>query len=630
MIVKNESKVILRCLASLKDLIDHWVIVDTGSSDGTQEIIRDFLKDVPGQLIERPWVDFGQNRTEALQLARGKGDYLLTIDADEILMREPDFSLPMLTADSYLLELESGPLSYYKCQLARNALDWRYKGVLHEYIFCPAAQSQAVLPGLKIIRYLDGARSSDPQKFQKDALELEQALLTEPDNERHVFYLAQSYRDAGYLNRAIENYEKRISMGGWHEECWYSMYQIAVLKHQRGDAWPEVQHAYLSGYQFRSNRAEPLHKLVSYYSAQGQFQLAYLYGKQAMAIPYPKHDLLFLEKPLYDYALAIDFAVACYWIGDHASAIRVNNALLSSPLLPGTLFGRVLENRRFSLKARYTKTEVAPGKPNKIKVCISFHNPGSSLDNCIESLLNQDYPNFEAIFIDDASTDGSPLRIPTDDPRITLVCNERRRYALRNAHSFLTKYCEPDDIAVFLDGDDWLACDGALSKISDLYDRYDCWVLYGQFRFLSTGRYGVSMPYADAEHFKTLRQHWYSSHIRTFRAGVYQKIKEQDPDYECMLDERDHWYQTAADLAVMYPVLELAGFERVCFNDEVLYVYNDESPLNDHRCNAAQQQRDTEHIRARKPFQQIYSLHLTGQTRKRKRMTPAVEFGALS
>jgi len=630
MIVKNESKVILRCLASLKDLIDHWVIVDTGSSDGTQDIIRDFLKDIPGELIERPWVDFGHNRTEALEFARGKTDYLLTIDADEVFVRDPEFRMPELTADSYLLEMLSGPLSYHKVQIAKNTLDWSYKGALHEFIFCSAARTQALLPGLKIIRYLDGARSSDPKKFQKDALVLENALLAEPENERHVFYLAQSYRDAGYVNRAIENYQKRISMGGWHEECWYSLYQIAVLKQHRGDAWPEVLDAYLSAFQFKPDRAEPLHKLVSYYSVKGQFHLAYLYGKQAMAIPYPRHDLLFIEKPVYDYALAVDFAVACYWVGDHANAIRYNNALLTSPLLPGTLYGRVLENRRFSLDAKLGADAPPSKPPNKIKVCVCFRDPGAYLDNCIESLVNQDYLNFEVVFFDDASTDNSHLRIPTDDPRFTVVRNPRRRHALRNAHCFLTEYCEADDIAVFLDGDDWLAREDALSKISALYDKSDCWVLYGQFRFLSSGRYGISMPYPDAEAFKNLRQDWYTSHIRTFRAGLYHRIKDQDPHYDCMRDPSGHWYRTASDLAVMYPVLELAGFERVCFNDEVLYVYNDESPLNDQKRNSEQQQRDTAHIRARAPFQRIHSLHEPASSRTVPLAAPAEEVDALS
>ena len=82
MIVKNEARVIEKCLASVKPLIDSWVIVDTGSSDDTQSIIRKYMADLPGELHEKPWVNFAHNRNEALQLAKEKADYVLLIDAD--------------------------------------------------------------------------------------------------------------------------------------------------------------------------------------------------------------------------------------------------------------------------------------------------------------------------------------------------------------------------------------------------------------------------------------------------------------------------------------------------------------------------------------------------------------------
>ena len=70
MIVKDEAPVIERCLRSVKPWIDHWVIVDTGSSDGTQAMIRKFMADLPGVLHERPWRDFAHNRNQAMALAR--------------------------------------------------------------------------------------------------------------------------------------------------------------------------------------------------------------------------------------------------------------------------------------------------------------------------------------------------------------------------------------------------------------------------------------------------------------------------------------------------------------------------------------------------------------------------------
>ena len=164
MIVKNESQVIERCLASVRGLIDAWAIVDTGSVDGTQALIRQTLHDLPGELLERPWVNFGHNRTEALHLARGRADYVLVIDADEELVQDPDFELPRLTADAYTAEVFYSGCTYLRRQLVRNALAWRYEGVLHEYITCEAAGSEDFIAGMRTVIYTDGARSSDPHR----------------------------------------------------------------------------------------------------------------------------------------------------------------------------------------------------------------------------------------------------------------------------------------------------------------------------------------------------------------------------------------------------------------------------------------------------------------------------------
>ena len=148
MIVKNEAPVILRCLDSVRPIIDYWVIVDTGSTDGTQDIIRQHLKDIPGELIERPWLDFAHNRTEALERARGHGDYVFVIDADEVLEITGGFKMPHLTADSYNVEVHYGGYSYLRKQLVNNALPWCYKGVLHEYIHVRPKPERAVPRGV--------------------------------------------------------------------------------------------------------------------------------------------------------------------------------------------------------------------------------------------------------------------------------------------------------------------------------------------------------------------------------------------------------------------------------------------------------------------------------------------------
>ncbi|MBM3199171.1 MAG: glycosyltransferase, partial [Chlamydiae bacterium] len=235
MIVKNETQVLERCLNSTKSLIDYWVIVDTGSTDGTQQLIRDCLKDIPGELYERPWVNFEYNRNEALQLAQGKADYALFLDADERLIVSEDFiSCPPLELDYYFSAFRetTDPLGFFKVLLVNLHKDWSWVGVLHETLQSSNAKTSDVLPGITCLRDTpSSARSQDPQKYQKDVKVLEEALAKDPYNSRHVFYLAQSYANSKDYPSALKNYQKRVAMqGGDPEEIFWSLFMIARLQ----------------------------------------------------------------------------------------------------------------------------------------------------------------------------------------------------------------------------------------------------------------------------------------------------------------------------------------------------------------------------------------------------------------
>jgi len=127
MIVKNEAATIRRCLDSVRRFIDCWVIVDTGSTDDTQRVIADALADLPGTLYERPWRDFGSNRSEALDLARGRADYLLVIDADEVMATDDGFALPPLDRDAYELlhRINLNGATFQLLTLFATHLPWR-------------------------------------------------------------------------------------------------------------------------------------------------------------------------------------------------------------------------------------------------------------------------------------------------------------------------------------------------------------------------------------------------------------------------------------------------------------------------------------------------------------------------
>jgi glycosyltransferase involved in cell wall biosynthesis len=355
MIVKNEAAVIRRCLESVRPIINYWVIVDTGSTDDTMEIIRDTLKDVPGELHEHPWVDFALNRTQALEYALHgpdggpRGDYIFIIDADDVLCLADRFEMPKLEADGYTIEMRFPSIVYPFLRLIRSDLPWRWVGVLHEYLTCETPTSQASLPGLAIMVNSEGARSQDPLKFRRDALVLEKALLDEPNNARYVFYLAQSYRDAGEPELALRQYRRRSEIGGWPEEVWFSLYQIASIKERAGKPWGESLEDYLAAFQYHPDRAEPLYRIGMHYQAKREFNLAYLFLGRALQLPLPTGNRLFIEKPLYDHLIALEYAVSCYWLGYHTEAIEVNRGLLKHGILPLHLVETVTKNLQFSL-----------------------------------------------------------------------------------------------------------------------------------------------------------------------------------------------------------------------------------------------------------------------------------------
>lgn len=366
MIVKNETRVIERCLSSVRPFIDTWVIVDTGSSDGTQALIRRLLADLPGQLHERPWRDFGHNRTEALELARGRADYTLIIDADEILIPSPGFRLPELRADEYLTLHAAGESTtrFFLPQLVRSALPWRYRGVLHEAIHCDQPHSTEKLHGLLCKGFFDGARNADPKaKYQNDARVLEEALKSEPDNARYVFYLGQSHRDAGNREAAIEAYARRASMGGWAEEVFYSLLQLGLLLEKSGGPFEPAQAAFLRAYQYRPTRAEPLCELARHHREAKDHALAHLFASQARRLPRPP-DVLFVDESVYEWRALDEYAIAAYYMGEQRESLAACERLLSEGKLPAEHRARVEKNREFALSA-LAKAEPAPDRREK-------------------------------------------------------------------------------------------------------------------------------------------------------------------------------------------------------------------------------------------------------------------------
>jgi predicted GH43/DUF377 family glycosyl hydrolase/glycosyltransferase involved in cell wall biosynthesis len=326
MIVRDEAAIIARCLESVRPLIDRWVICDTGSRDDTREIIAAALAGVPGELHDTEWVDFGHNRTELLGIAREAADYLLLVDADITL--EQLAPVGELGADAYLLR-ENGALDFGVIRLVRGDRRWWYEGSTHEHIATDGRFREEALPALAIQHHADGASRWD--KLARDASLLRRDLARNPANARSVFYLAQTYRDMGHRELAVEYYRRRVEMGGWDEEVFYANLQEGVLR--AALAHPQAKSVLLEAWERRPTRAEPLYELARVSRQQGAFQAAHLFADRGLEFPYPS-DLLFIHRWVYDWGLLLERAIAAAELGRPDAAREDLAALLRRPRLP--------------------------------------------------------------------------------------------------------------------------------------------------------------------------------------------------------------------------------------------------------------------------------------------------------
>jgi len=273
MIVKDEAHVIERCLATVKPLIDHWVIADTGSTDNTCALVESFMHDVPGEIIHIPWEGFAASRNRSLEQARQHADYCLIIDADEVLVFDPGFEMPELVAESYNIKTVFGGIEYWRRQLVRSARDWRYTGRVHELLDLDESYSDADLLGVVNHAVQDSTRNAVGivDKTAADAQILEEELARNPNDPRTVFMLAQSYLTSEQLERARELYVFRTTLGGDEDALWYSFYQVGLILERLGGPVDQVIAAYQEAFCIKPHRAEPIVRLISYFIAQNDF-----------------------------------------------------------------------------------------------------------------------------------------------------------------------------------------------------------------------------------------------------------------------------------------------------------------------------------------------------------------------
>lgn len=299
-IVKNEGKVILRMLKSVIDIIDYFIIVDTGSTDNTINLIMQFFSNynVQGIIKKSTFINFEHNRNEALELCYQKpeaGNYILLLDADMILEIN-NFDKDSLKDEAYTILQEDNAFMYRNTRIIKNNNKYFYRGYTHEVIVTPIAKDLN-FENIKINDKQDGGSKNN--KLNRDVKLLLLAISDRPNEIRNYFYLANTYFSLWELNQAIIYYEKRISMGGWSEELWYCFYRLSQIYFAQKEYARAVATA-LEAYNINPNRLENIFIIYNFYANRNLNHVADIYKKILSEKKNVKYDnFLFANKLIY-------------------------------------------------------------------------------------------------------------------------------------------------------------------------------------------------------------------------------------------------------------------------------------------------------------------------------------------
>lgn len=243
------------------------------------------------------------------------------------------------------------------------------------------------------------------------------------------------------------------------------------------------------------------------------------------------------------------------------------------------------------------------------KIVVPFYNVEKWIRATVNSIKLQEYKNYECIIIDDMSNDKSlevAQQLVGKDSRFHFIKNKKKKHALGNTIQGI-EYLRPnkEDVCMVLDGDDWLASATVLSRLDKEYAENDCWMTYGSYMEYPAGVRGKFARQLPEQVITTqsYRQYpWCTSQLRTFKYHLWQGIRPKD-----LRDENGELYTITGDLAHIFPMLEMAG-NRSRYIKDLVYVYNLETPLNDHKKDNRRQIAVENQIRGKKKYNLKESL----------------------
>jgi tetratricopeptide (TPR) repeat protein len=400
MIVKDESKIITRLFDSVLSIIDCYCICDTGSSDNTIQIIEEYFqnKGVPGKIVKEPFQDFAYNRNYALQACNGMSDYVLLLDADMLLEINNFNKQSVLNYDTITFFQGNTSFFYQNIRIVKNNGLYSYSGVTHEYMNCPP-QNRNLLADRNSIFIKDiGDGGSKSKKYERDIQLLLNDIKLNPNNTRSYFYLANSYCDSNNFSEALIYYAKRIELGGWEQEVWYSYYKSGLCYKYMGEIEKAIS-TWLMGYDFYPERLEGLCEIIEYYRLKSKYKLCMEFLRIAFNIlnlKLNRENYLFLYNDTYTYKLFFEYTIVAAYVGikniNYETVQVLNNSdnyTITNNLLQNMKFYKFILNKTKVITYNDTKNILIDNKP------LEFYSSSACIikkDNTY--LMNVRYVNY--------------------------------------------------------------------------------------------------------------------------------------------------------------------------------------------------------------------------------------------
>ena len=553
--------------------------------------------DLPGQCLAG---EFDPHREEFVAF-RQNSDWLLFIDGSCVVELSPQFNTK---------KLDSEHLIYWiKSHNVLGMAQWQpllvYAGG-HQLPFTETFKfAQEPLRTLDHITLYPNSQWSIDNAKQRAA-----TAIIEASEIDELVSLGQAYEAFGDCDAAWDCYQK-ISENEREsrENRWLAYYRMADIARRAQPNNERVASLNASALDIWPQRIESIIRLAECFRVAKDWdrQKQFLDLVDDEEIP---ADQFFFDYVAYRRVLPKERMEQALYQGDHEETIRQANRYLNR-YHAGEEALQVMQIRDKSYQILHPLLPVNYLRENHFVIIVAFRNAGTSLQRCIDSIKQQSYKRFRVIFIDDCSTDHASNEANFDGLRHDLIHNQQRKGALQNQYEALMAHRSPDDIAVFVDGDDQLADEHVLSKLNALYNQSDCWVTYGQFKMSEKDGCGYARPILPDEDFSKIINGdaplQFPIHLRSHRVGLFHRIADQDAEFTCLKNSHGEFIPHASDVAHMRAMMMLAGWPRIRYIPDILYIYNCNNPLSHHTQNPKGLAEDCIHIASMPALEPVQS-----------------------